>query len=110
MSDISHLARRWMRQAELGRGIRLSADEHDLLNAIGLGEIIAAEAAKLQRTKCLHRSTRLTRGENTPSAMSAGETEPSGTLSSTFSGMTNGPSVERVAARARLMSRPQSRR
>jgi hypothetical protein len=40
MSDLSALSRRWMRQAELGRGIRLSADEHDLLNAIGIGELL----------------------------------------------------------------------
>jgi hypothetical protein len=42
MNDISTLARRWLRQAELGRGIRLSATETDLLNAIGIGEMLTA--------------------------------------------------------------------
>jgi len=54
MNDISMLARRWLRQAELGRGIRLSAEETDLLNAIGIGELLTAEAAKTMRAQCAY--------------------------------------------------------
>jgi hypothetical protein len=53
MTELSVLARRWMRQTELGRGIKLNAKEHQMLNAeLGVGEILAAAAAKSQRYQC----------------------------------------------------------
>jgi hypothetical protein len=99
-----------MRQAELGRGIRLSADEHDLLNAIGLGEMLATEAAKIQRTQCLHRSTRVTPVANIPSDTGEGKTEASDTTRSTSFGMMKPLDAKSGLARARQMSAPQSKR
>lgn len=46
---LSHLARHWMRQAELDRGIRIEAGDLALLNAIGIGELLASAAAAAQR-------------------------------------------------------------
>ena len=53
--DISELMRHWMRQSELGRGIRLEASDLDLLNSIGFAEQLAFEAAKAAKVKAHER-------------------------------------------------------
>ena len=100
MNDISMLARRWLRQAELGRGIRLSAEETDLLNAIGIGELLTAEAAKTMRAQCRLRTLNSTPGENTGLNGTEAEMELSERRTSKSYGMTNLPDVTAIAARA----------
>jgi hypothetical protein len=51
-ADLARLTRNWMRQTQLGKGLRLDAEYLDLLNAIGIGELIAAKAAEVQRREC----------------------------------------------------------
>jgi hypothetical protein len=51
-ADLARLTRNWMRQTQLGKGLRLDAENLDLLNAIGVGELIAAKAAEFQRREC----------------------------------------------------------
>ena len=51
-ADLARLARKWMRQTQQGKGLRLDPQELDLLNAVGLGELLAAKAAELQRHEC----------------------------------------------------------
>src|SRR5687768_8776520 len=56
MTSLTKIARHWSNQTDNGKGIRLEADALDLLNAIGVGELILAEAAKLQRKRCRNRN------------------------------------------------------
>jgi len=49
MISILDVSRHWARQSDKGKGIRLEADAVDLLNAIGVGELIMAKAAADQR-------------------------------------------------------------
>ena len=51
-ADLARLTRNWMRQTQLGKGLRLNAEYLDLLNAIGVGELITAKAAEVQRREC----------------------------------------------------------
>lgn len=60
MSDLARIARHWMRQTEIGRGIRLEAADLDLLNAIGVGELIAAKAAEEMREAAKERQAKRT--------------------------------------------------
>lgn len=46
---LAQLASKWSRAIDRGKGIRLSAHEMDLLNAIGVGELIMSAAAAEQR-------------------------------------------------------------
>ena len=49
------LAFEWMRRTEQGKGIRLVAEEVDLLNVIGVGDLIAKAAADYQRQVAIER-------------------------------------------------------
>src|SRR5262245_32393449 len=51
-ADLARLTRNWMHQTQLGKGLRLNAEYLDLLNAIGVGELIARKAAEVQRREC----------------------------------------------------------
>ncbi len=56
MTDIADLARHWMRQSQLGKGLRLDPTQVDALNALGVGELILAAVARVQREQCLRRT------------------------------------------------------
>lgn len=75
MDDLTGLARQWSKQTAAGRGIRLSAAQVDLLNALGAGELIAREAAKAQRELSERRRdlARPSAGDNSRSDPSLGE-------------------------------------
>lgn len=47
--ELADIARHSARQAQKGKGIRFEARAMDLLNAIGVGELILAKAAEAQR-------------------------------------------------------------
>lgn len=49
MTTVVDVARHWARQSAKGKGIRLEAASVDLLNTIGVGDLISAKAAELQR-------------------------------------------------------------
>ncbi|WP_174285508.1 hypothetical protein [Sphingomonas bacterium] len=63
MGNIVDLARHWSRQSDKGKGIRIEADALDVLNAIGVGELILTKAAEQQREACSQRLTISTPGE-----------------------------------------------
>lgn len=104
MNDLTDIARHWLRQTQLGKGLRLDGEQLDLLNAIGVGDIIAAEAAKLLREQCHKRTLRSIPGGNTASNGTVDETEASEPPSSRSSGMTPQLDVIEAAARARRRS------
>ncbi len=53
--ELAGIFRHWSRKSEMGKGIRLSPAELDILNAIGAGELIARAAAEAQREKAAKR-------------------------------------------------------
>ena len=55
MNDIVDLSRRFMRKTQIGKGMQLRPDDIDLLNAIGVGQMIAEAAAEAQRKQCQER-------------------------------------------------------
>ena len=57
MTSLTKLSRHWSRQTEKRRGIRLEAAAMDILNAIGVGELVHLAAAEEQRKECEKRST-----------------------------------------------------
>lgn len=54
-NPIPELSRKWGRASDLGRGMRLSADDMDALNAIGVGELIGAKASEVLRQIAIDR-------------------------------------------------------
>ena len=103
--DLVGIALHWMQAAASGKGIRLDADEVDLLNAAGVGEAITALAATAQREQCLNRSarTRSINGEHIDSTPAPVE----GT--SKLSGTTSPQDASEAAARALAMCQPGAR-
>jgi hypothetical protein len=104
MTNITDLARHWTRQSDKGKGIRIEADALDVLNAIGVGELIMAKAAEHQREKCSSRIQSSTRAANTASPMTADGTVLSDRPSSRSSGTTSQQDVTAAARRAQRTS------
>jgi hypothetical protein len=52
MTTLTKISRHWSRQTEKRRGIRLDAAAMDILNAIGVGELLHLAAAEGQREEC----------------------------------------------------------
>lgn len=48
-TNLIDLARHWLNQTAKGKGLRLGPEELDLLNSIGVGEIIASKVAEIGR-------------------------------------------------------------
>ena len=59
MTDLSDLARRFNRAAELGRGIRLEAADVDILFAIGANDVLQQAASRQLRDECERRSAKV---------------------------------------------------
>jgi hypothetical protein len=55
MTSLPDLARHWFRQTDKGKGLRLDQAELDLLNAMGVGRLIADSLAEFQRQQCQRR-------------------------------------------------------
>lgn len=100
MTDITDLARHWMRQTQIGKGLRLDADQLAMLNSIGIGEILTAEATKALRDQCQKRTLRSIQGGNTGSNGTGEKTEHSEPPSSRSPGTTTPQDVSEAAARA----------
>jgi hypothetical protein len=109
MTDLTDLARHWLNQTAKGKGLRLDSDQLDLLNSLGIGEIIAAEAAKTLRAQCRTRTLRSIPVASTVSNGTADGMEASVPLSSRSSGMTTPPDAIEAAARARARCAGQRR-
>lgn len=107
MTNLADLARHWINQTGKGKGVRLSSEELDLLNAIGVGEIIAGKAAEHQRAQCLQRTTRSIPVDHTASNGTSDAMEVSEPHSSRSFGMTPQPGATEAALRARERCRPQ---
>jgi hypothetical protein len=104
MTSLGDIARHWSRQTEKGKGIRFEADAMDVLNAIGVGELITMKAAEAQREACRTRMRGSTPAANTDSPTIASETEAFVPRSSRSSGMTRTQGVSASAARAQRTS------
>ncbi|AXU19753.1 hypothetical protein C7W88_13070 [Novosphingobium sp. THN1] len=103
MTDLTDLARHWLNQTAKGKGLRLDSDQLDLLNSLGIGEIIAAEAAKTLRAQCRTRTLRSIPAGNTVSIGTVERMVASEPPSSRSSGTTTLPDATEAAARARAM-------
>jgi hypothetical protein len=75
MGSLTDLARHWTRQTEKGKGLRIEAGDLDVLNAIGVGQLILTKAAEAQREACNLRILSSTPAANTGSPMIESETE-----------------------------------
>ena len=67
ISELSQLAVVWMKKSDGGKGLRLTPAQLDLLNAIGVGELIASAAAKAVTEKCQSKRSLSIKEENTSS-------------------------------------------
>ncbi|WP_158014139.1 hypothetical protein [Sphingomonas sanxanigenens] len=104
MATLIDLARHWARQTQKGKGIRIEGADLDLLNAIGVGEMIQVKAAEEQRELCGQRLMNSTAGGNTGSPTIDGGTDPSARRSSRSSGTTKPLGVTASARRAQRTS------
>ncbi len=108
MASIADLARHWTRQTDKGTGIRIEAEAMDVLNAIGVGELIMMKAAETQRDACNQRIKSSTRAANTDSPMTESEMEASEPRISRLSGTMPPRDVTAAARRAqRASNRPR---
>ncbi|QEH81032.1 hypothetical protein EIK56_24240 [Sphingomonas sp. C8-2] len=104
MTSLGDLARHWSRQTEKGKGIRIEADALDVLNAIGVGELIQMKAAEAQREACKTRMKGSTSEGATGSAMIERPMEAFVPRISRSSGMMRQQDVTASAARAQRTS------
>jgi hypothetical protein len=65
VSNLADLARRWSRQTEIDKGIRLDSGDMDLLNALGVGKLILTAVAERQQQQCLKRTLTSIQGGDT---------------------------------------------
>ncbi|GGD34598.1 hypothetical protein [Croceicoccus pelagius] len=99
--SLGEIARKWSKNSEKGKGLRLDAEALDQLNEIGVGELIQAEAAKQQRLECGKRRNPSTSGESTGSSMTENEMAVSDRRSFKLSGTTEKPDEIAAVRRAR---------
>lgn len=104
MAGLSDLARHWSRQTEKGKGIRIAAAEMDILNAIGVGELILLKVAEEQRQACNQRIQGSTPAASTDLSTTENKTEAFEPRSSRSSGMTTPLDVCASARRAQRTS------
>ncbi|KZY22154.1 hypothetical protein A3727_22170 [Erythrobacter sp. HI0038] len=101
--SLGEIARKWSRNSEKGKGLRLDPVALDRLNEIGVGELIQAEAARQQRLECAKRISPSTNGETTNSSTIGRTTAHSEPPTSRSSGMTQTQDVSEASRRARRM-------
>jgi hypothetical protein len=104
-AELPDIARHWSRQTDKGKGIRLEAGQMDLLNAIGVGELILKAAAEYQRNQCQQRAARSRSISGDPSASSQGQ---DGIMKS--SGTIPPPDANEQLQRARRKPKPPRQR
>lgn len=56
MSSLPKIAGKWFRKTDIHKGIQLNPEEMDILNSIGVGQLIAEKLAEHQRALCLKRN------------------------------------------------------
>jgi hypothetical protein len=113
-TPLPELARRWSRAVERGRGIRIEADDLDLLTAIGVTELIQAGAAEKLKERARwregQRSEASTPAETTGSTETSDATAPPAVRTTPFSGMTQKADASDLLAHAQQICRPRGRR
>jgi len=107
MSDLSALLRHWLRQTELGRGVRLSSDELDLLNSIGVAELLAVKTTEALRNRCQQKTSRSIPVGDTGLNTTVEPMDHFEPRTSRLSGTTETPGETGAAQRARRRSAPQ---
>lgn len=68
LRSIVNLSRRWTSAGVKGKGIRLEGHELDLLNAVGLGDILMSAAAVEQKKRAIERRSLRARADPAPPA------------------------------------------
>lgn len=99
MTSLPELARKWIRKSEIGKGFMLSPAEQDLLNSLGIGQIIANAAAEYQREQCRQRDAH----RRSTSVDRIALTDAAGGKTSSSPGMIPPPSANDQLQRAREM-------
>ena len=108
ISELSQLAVVWMKKSDGGKGLRLTPAQLDLLNAIGVGELVASAAAKAVTEKCQSKRSLSTREENTNSYRIEDATALFDRHTTRSYGTTSKPDEIAAARRARLrVTRPK---
>jgi hypothetical protein len=112
--DLSDLARRWSRAVERGRGLRIEANDLDVLTSIGVNDLIQAIAAEKLKERARWRGEQRRAGsisaETSGSTGTERATEASGAPTSQSSGMTPGEDATDLLAHALQISRRRGRR
>ncbi|HCB75152.1 MAG TPA: hypothetical protein DEP91_03120 [Sphingomonas bacterium] len=104
MTSVSEVARNWSRASEKGKGIGLRAEVLDMLNAMGVGELIQAKAAEAERAQCAERIKSSTAGANIASPGTSVEMDLPEPRISRSSGTTKPQDVIAAARRAQRAS------
>ena len=108
ISELSQLAVSWMKKSSGGKGLRLTPAQLDLLNAIGVGELVAFAAAEAISKQCLNKRHLATSEADISLSRTSDATELSARRFTKSSGTTNSPDEIAAAQRARLrVSRPK---
>ena len=108
MSELSQLAIVWLKKSGGGNGLRLTSDQLDLLNEIGVGELVASAAARAVSKQGQSKRSLSTREDDPSSFRTDGATAPSAHRSTKSYGTTNRPDEIAAARRARLrVTRPE---
>jgi hypothetical protein len=112
--DLPSLARKWARAVEQGRGIRLEAEDLDLLTTIGVTERIQAQSAEILKERVAWRIAQ--RGRTSMSAATIGSIGTVGKMEHfgqnilQSSGTTGSEDAPARLAHAQAISRPPSQR
>ena len=112
MTALPDIARRLSRQIEQGKGIRIDADDLDVLVDIGFNELVQRAAAEYLRDQCRSRAARSQsiNGGLTGSNGTGRLTEVSAPPSSPSNGTIDPQAADEALQRARRMSRKGRRR
>lgn len=109
LKSLPAIARKWSKASERGKGVRISAEDLDELNAIGVNELLQAAAATQLKEKALCRASRgqmaYTDVEITGSIGTAAKTAVSEARISQSSGTTNKDDASVLLARLQKISR-----
>jgi hypothetical protein len=114
IAGIIDLARKWSRAIERGKGIRLEADQMDMLTAIGANDVLQAAAAELLKEQARCRDVQ--RRRESISAVPIGsigtarQMEASDHHTSPSSGMTQTEDAFALLEHAQRITMPPSKR
>lgn len=107
--SLPEIARQWSKAIERGKGLRISAEDLDELNAIGVNDLLQVAAANQLKEKALCRASRGQTAyidvENTGLIGTVAKTEAYEVRSSRSSGMTHRDDASALLARVQTTLR-----